>query len=71
MRADLSIFEAAQVLRVCATKCMAELEIAEVLAKIRLLLMNANELDFEDDGVGGSNGSKLEEKLTSFVKTLV
>jgi hypothetical protein len=56
--------------RVCAVKYMADPETDEVFAKIRLVPVNANEPDYEDDGVGGINGSESQEKPASFAKTL-
>ncbi|KAF8395230.1 hypothetical protein HHK36_019172 [Tetracentron sinense] len=56
--------------RVAAVKFMAEPETDEVYAKIRLVPLRNNELDYEDDGVLGSNGSEGPEKPASFAKTL-
>jgi hypothetical protein len=50
---------------------MVDPEIIKVFAKIMLLLVNANELDYEYDGVRRINGFEPQEKLASFVKTLV
>ncbi|XP_041009496.1 auxin response factor 18-like [Juglans microcarpa x Juglans regia] len=56
--------------RVCAVKYMANPKTDEVFAKMRLVLMNANEPDFEDDGIGGINGSEGQEKPAFFATTL-
>lgn len=56
--------------RVCAVKYMADPETDEVFAKIRLVPLNGNEPDYEDDGVGGMDGSEPQEKPASFAKTL-
>ncbi|CAL5424212.1 unnamed protein product [Camellia sinensis] len=56
--------------RVTAVKFMADAETDEVYAKIRLIPMRSNELDYDDDGVLGSNGSESPEKPASFAKTL-
>ncbi|KAG6642945.1 auxin response factor 18-like [Carya illinoinensis] len=56
--------------RVCAVKYMADPETDEVFAKMRLVPVNANEPNFEDDGIGGINGSEAQEKPASFAKTL-
>lgn len=59
--------------RVTAVKFMADPETDEVFAKIRLVPLRQNEVDFiEDEGIGlGCNGSpELQEKPASFAKTL-
>ncbi|XP_027351697.1 auxin response factor 18-like isoform X2 [Abrus precatorius] len=56
--------------RVAAIKYMADPETDEVYAKLSLVPMNNNEADFEDDGVGGINGSETKDKPPSFAKTL-
>ena len=52
-------------------KFLANLDTNEVFSKIRLVPLgnrNIGELDFEDDGVVGANGSENPEKLALFVK---
>ena len=52
-------------------KFLADLETNEVFSKIRLVPpgnRNIGELDFEDDGVVGANGSENPEKLAMFAK---
>ncbi|XP_052176470.1 auxin response factor 18-like [Diospyros lotus] len=56
--------------RVSAIKFMADPETDEVYAKIRLVPLNSNEVDYEDDGLGGTNGHDVQDKPTSFAKTL-
>ncbi|CAL5334762.1 unnamed protein product [Camellia sinensis] len=56
--------------RVSAIKFMADPETDEVYAKIRLVPFNRNEIDYEDDGVGGINAPDTQEKPSSFAKTL-
>ncbi|XP_020259738.1 auxin response factor 18-like isoform X2 [Asparagus officinalis] len=59
--------------RVTSVKFMADPETDEVFAKIRLVPVPQNEMDFgEDEGLGiGCNGSaELQEKPASFAKTL-
>ncbi|PON76792.1 Auxin response factor [Parasponia andersonii] len=56
--------------RVSAVKFMADPDTDEVFANIRLVPLGNNELDFEDDGVVGIDGSENPEKPTSFAKTL-
>ncbi|KAK7843922.1 auxin response factor 16 [Quercus suber] len=59
--------------RVGAVKFLADPETDEVFSKIRLIPLgnrNIGELDFEDDGVVGANGSENPEKPASFAKTL-
>ncbi|TKY62150.1 Auxin response factor 18 [Spatholobus suberectus] len=60
--------------RVGAVKYMADPETDEVYAKLRLVPLSSNEVDFEDDGVvgvgGGINGSETKDKPPSFAKTL-
>ncbi|XP_059626788.1 auxin response factor 18-like [Cornus florida] len=56
--------------RVAAVKFMADPETDEVYAKIRLVPIGNNELDYGEDGVLGSNGSEAPEKPASFAKTL-
>ena len=59
--------------RVGAVKFLADPETDEVFSKIRLVPLgnrNIGELDFEDDGVVGANGSENPEKPASFAKTL-
>lgn len=56
--------------RIASIKYLADGETDEVFAKIRLIPMRNNEIDFLDDGLVG--GSELEgpEKPASFAKTL-
>ncbi|CAL5350975.1 hypothetical protein CsSME_00038334 [Camellia sinensis var. sinensis] len=54
--------------RVSAIQFMADPETDEVYAKIRLIPLNSNEIEYED-GVGGINGPD-QDKPTSFAKTL-
>ncbi|TYG54317.1 hypothetical protein ES288_D09G179400v1 [Gossypium darwinii] len=56
--------------RVAAVKFMADPETDEVFAKIRLIPVNTNDPDFEDDGIGSINGNETQEKPASFAKTL-
>ncbi|XP_059646874.1 auxin response factor 18-like [Cornus florida] len=56
--------------RVTAIKFMADPETDEVYAKIRLIPVCGNEVDFEDDGIVGINRSDTQDKPTSFAKTL-
>ncbi|XP_022850993.1 auxin response factor 18-like [Olea europaea var. sylvestris] len=56
--------------RVAAVKYLADPETDEVYAKIRLIPIENNKHSFEDDGSLGSNGSEVNEKPTSFAKTL-
>uniref|UniRef100_A0A2N9J468 Auxin response factor n=1 Tax=Fagus sylvatica TaxID=28930 RepID=A0A2N9J468_FAGSY len=56
--------------RVSAIKYMADPETDEVFAKIRLVPVNVNDQDYEDNGIGGVNGSEPQEKPASFAKTL-
>ncbi|XP_043701715.1 auxin response factor 18-like [Telopea speciosissima] len=55
--------------RVAAVKFMADPETDEVYAKMRLAPIRNNEAG-DDDGVLGSNGSEVQEKPSSFAKTL-
>ncbi|KAJ4972035.1 hypothetical protein NE237_005134 [Protea cynaroides] len=57
--------------RVAGVKFMADPETDEVYAKIRLLPIRNNEIDYNDDGVLGSNGAEVQDnKPASFAKTL-
>lgn len=56
--------------RVSAIKFMADSETDEVYAKIRLVPINGNEHDYEDDGIRPMNGPDAQEKPASFAKTL-
>ncbi|KAJ4978508.1 hypothetical protein NE237_009288 [Protea cynaroides] len=56
--------------RVAAVKFMADLDSDEVYAKMRLIPIRNIEADYDDDGVLGGNGSEVQEKPTSFAKTL-
>ncbi|KAL5565704.1 hypothetical protein UlMin_028868 [Ulmus minor] len=57
--------------RVAAVKFMAEPETDEVFARMRLVpVASNNELDLEEDGPMGSDGSENSEKPASFAKTL-
>ncbi|KAL2471041.1 Auxin response factor 10 [Abeliophyllum distichum] len=56
--------------RVATVKFLADPETDEVYAKIRLIPNENNKDRFEDDGSLESNGSELNEKPTSFAKTL-
>ncbi|CAA2985123.1 auxin response factor 18-like [Olea europaea subsp. europaea] len=56
--------------RVAVVKYLADSDTDEVYAKIRLIPIENNKHSFEDDGSLGSNGSELNEKSTSFAKTL-
>lgn len=55
--------------RVSGVKFMADPESDEVFAKIQLVPLRGNEVEF-DDGVSGMNGSDNQEKPASFAKTL-
>ena len=57
--------------KVGVVKFLADLETNKVFSKIRLVPpgnRNIGELDFEDDGVVGANGSENPEKLAMFAK---
>ncbi|KAM1271407.1 hypothetical protein ACFX2J_032227 [Malus domestica] len=56
--------------RVAAIRFMADPETDEVYAKIRLVPLNGVEAGYEDDGIGGLNGSETPDKPASFAKTL-
>ncbi|EXC16214.1 Auxin response factor 18 [Morus notabilis] len=56
--------------RVSSIKFMADPETDEVYAKLRLVPLSCNELGYDDDGIGGLNGSETQEKPASFAKTL-
>lgn len=56
--------------KVSEIKYMADPETDEVFAKIRLIPVSRNEVEFDDDGVVGMNGSDNQDKPTSFAKTL-
>ncbi|KAL5155378.1 Auxin response factor 18 [Glycine soja] len=56
--------------KVGAIKYMADPETDEVYVKLRLVPLTRNEGDFEDDAVGGINGSENKDKSPSFAKTL-
>ncbi|XP_071908241.1 auxin response factor 18-like [Coffea arabica] len=56
--------------RVSAIKFMADSETDEVFAKVRLIPIEGNGADFDEDGVGGVSGMDDREKPTSFAKTL-
>ncbi|PSS23661.1 Auxin response factor like [Actinidia chinensis var. chinensis] len=56
--------------RVLGIKFMADPETDEVYAKIRLVPIGSNEVDYEDNGIGGINGPDAQDKPTSFAKTL-
>ncbi|XP_057954531.1 auxin response factor 18-like isoform X2 [Malania oleifera] len=56
--------------RVAQVKFMADPETDEVFAKLRLVPAGNGDLDCEDDGVLGTNGSEAREKPASFAKTL-
>ncbi|KAM2566344.1 hypothetical protein TB1_008864 [Malus domestica] len=56
--------------RVAAIKFMADPETDEVYAKIRLVPLNGAEAGYEDDGIGGLNGTETPDKPASFAKTL-
>ncbi|KAA8516545.1 hypothetical protein F0562_016949 [Nyssa sinensis] len=56
--------------RVSAIKLMADPETDEVYAKIKLVPLSSNEVDYEDDGILGTNGSDAQDKPASFAKTL-
>ncbi|KAJ7947820.1 Auxin response factor [Quillaja saponaria] len=56
--------------RVVAVKFLADPETDEVFANIRLIPLGNPELDYEDEGVMGTNGSENSDKPASFAKTL-
>lgn len=56
--------------RVSSVKFMADTETDEVYAKIRLIPVDKNELNYEDDSNLGINVSDSPEKPASFAKTL-
>ncbi|KAI4300277.1 hypothetical protein L6164_033674 [Bauhinia variegata] len=56
--------------RVAAIKYMADPETDEVYVKLRLVPVNANDGGYDDDGIGGMNGSESQDKPASFAKTL-
>ncbi|GLT92378.1 hypothetical protein SLE2022_102180 [Rubroshorea leprosula] len=56
--------------RVTAIRFMADPETDEVFAKSSLVPLGTNELDFEEDGIGGVRGNDTQEKPASFAKTL-
>lgn len=56
--------------RVSSIKFMADPETDEVYAKLRLVPLSGTELGYDDDGIGGRNGSETQEKPASFAKTL-
>lgn len=56
--------------RVSAIKFMADPESDEVFAKVKLIPILGNDVDFDDDGTVGVNGTDNQEKPTSFAKTL-
>ncbi|KAL0426405.1 UNVERIFIED_CONTAM: Auxin response factor 18 [Sesamum latifolium] len=56
--------------KVSAVKFMADPETDEVFVKIRLVPIAGNEVDFDNDGDIGLNGTENQDKPTSFAKTL-
>ncbi|XP_074368953.1 auxin response factor 18-like isoform X2 [Apium graveolens] len=58
------------VCRVLTNRFMADPETDEVYANMRLVPVNGNEVNCEDDGILGNNGSDAQDKPTSFAKTL-
>ncbi|XP_061374237.1 auxin response factor 18-like [Gastrolobium bilobum] len=56
--------------RVAAIKYMADPETDEVYAKLRLVPLSSNDVDYDQDVVGGINGSETQDKPASFAKTL-
>ncbi|CAI9098018.1 OLC1v1034565C1 [Oldenlandia corymbosa var. corymbosa] len=56
--------------RISAIKFMADPESDEVFAKVRLIPVPGNDVEFDDDGALGMNGTDNQEKPTSFAKTL-
>ncbi|GMN39149.1 hypothetical protein TIFTF001_008374 [Ficus carica] len=56
--------------RVSSIKFMADPETDEVYAKLRLAPLSGTVLGYDDDGIGGLNGSETQEKPASFAKTL-
>ncbi|CAI9778988.1 unnamed protein product [Fraxinus pennsylvanica] len=56
--------------RVSAVKFMADPETDEVFAKIQLVPVSGNDVDFDYDDVDGNNGSENTDKAPSFAKTL-
>ncbi|XP_057438327.1 auxin response factor 18-like [Lotus japonicus] len=56
--------------RVTGIKYMADPETDEVCARIRLVPLHSNEVDFDDDGVGGGVNETKDNKPPSFAKTL-
>ncbi|KAK3018806.1 hypothetical protein RJ639_005044 [Escallonia herrerae] len=56
--------------RVASVKFLADSETDEVYARIRLIPIGNNELNYDDEVGLGNNGSESPEKPTSFAKTL-
>lgn len=56
--------------RISAVKFLADPETDEVYAKIKLDPLKGNDVDYEDDGMGGINGPDPQDKPSSFAKTL-
>lgn len=56
--------------RVGGVKFMADPDTDEVYAKIRLVPLIGNDVNFEDEAIDGINGSDSQDKPTSFAKTL-
>ncbi|KAF5737549.1 Auxin response factor 19 [Tripterygium wilfordii] len=56
--------------RVSALKFMADPDTDEVYAKIRLIPINGNEPNFDDEAIERISGSEGHDKLASFAKTL-
>ncbi|XP_022846670.1 auxin response factor 18-like [Olea europaea var. sylvestris] len=56
--------------RVSAIKFMADPENDEVFAKIQLVPVSGNDVDFDDEDVDGNSGSENTDKPASFAKTL-
>lgn len=58
------------VCRVLTNRFMADPETDEVYARMRLVPVSGNEVNCDDDGILGNNGSDAQDKPTSFAKTL-
>lgn len=56
--------------RVSAIKFMADPDTDEVFAKIQLIPIKGNDVDFDEGETVGMNGTDNQEKPTSFAKTL-
>ncbi|KAE8724122.1 Auxin response factor 10 [Hibiscus syriacus] len=56
--------------RVAAVKFIVDPKTDEVFAKIKLIPVNNNDHDFEEEGIIGINGNGTREKPVSFAKTL-